>query len=100
MDLSQRALETNVKLFSNFQFLAEDQNFFKGILRSEYWSNCNVLYMYQWISLDKLYKLMESLFFFLNSFFELLAENSKNILTNSDVWITIKVQYSITTSID
>ena len=34
MDLSQRALQTNETLFSNFEFLAEDRiNFQKKLLR-------------------------------------------------------------------
>ena len=66
MDLSQRALQNNGTLFSNFklvfEILAENQKIFKRIVRPEHWSKCNVPIMYQWISLDKLYKLMESFF--------------------------------------
>ena len=71
MDLSQRAVQTNEKFFSNFDFLeilpsqkmkilSENKKIFKRIARREYWSNCNVIY--QWICLGKLYKKMD--FFF------------------------------------
>ena len=50
MDSSQRALQTNEKLFSNsklfvFAILAENQKMFKLIARREYCSTCNVLSM-------------------------------------------------------
>ena len=40
----------------------------------EYWSNCNVLATYQWIWLNKLYKLMK-FFQILEAFFELANYN-------------------------
>ena len=126
MDSSQQALQTNGKLFSNFEyffeFLAENRNFSKRLARREYWSNWNVSYiigfvstsstnewktlfkfhirlwiidrkpkniqantevwiliikvqcvMYQWICLDKLYKLMKSFFQISESFFEFVT---------------------------
>ena len=56
-------------LFSNFEFvfelLAENRKIFKRITRREYWSKCNV-FVYQYIWLDKLYKLMDFFFKFWN----------------------------------
>ena len=58
--INEFVLQTIEKcFFSNFELLAENQKIFKRIARREYWLKCNVLAIYQWISLDKLYKLME-----------------------------------------
>ena len=47
MDSSQRALQTNGKLFPNleivFELMAENRKIFKLIAKSEYWSKYNVL---------------------------------------------------------
>ena len=47
MDLSEQALQTNEKLYSNFKFvyeiLAKNQKIYKLIERHEYLSKCNVL---------------------------------------------------------
>ena len=48
--------------------------------------------MHQWIRLNELYKLMESFFSNFKCIFELFAENLKNIQTNSEGSILIKVQ--------
>ena len=64
---------------------------------------CNILiYMYQCIRLNDLYKLMKSFFQILNSFSKFWAENrkifrnfgrkTKNIQKNSKAWILIKSQ--------
>ena len=49
MDLFQRVLQTNGKLFLNlklvFEILVEARKIFKRIAGREYWSKCNVLYM-------------------------------------------------------
>ena len=45
-----------------FQILAENRKMFKKIERREYWSNCNVLAIYQWICLNELYNPMKIFF--------------------------------------
>ena len=49
IDLYQRALQTNGKLFSNFEFvfeiLTDNRNILKRKAKSEYRSNCNALYI-------------------------------------------------------
>ena len=54
MNSSQRALETNEKLFSIlklvFEILTESRKIFKRIARSEYRSNCNALYINGFVS--------------------------------------------------
>ena len=67
--------------FLNFEFvfeiLTENRFFFQK--NSEYLSNCNMLVIYQWIRLNELYKLMESLFqiSFLN-----FGQKQKNLAKN------------------
>ena len=62
MDSTQRALQTNEKLLSNFdlasfqnfgrklKIVAENQKIFRRIARREYWSNCDVLYTNGFVS--------------------------------------------------
>ena len=50
------SLVSNFKLV--FDILVKNWKIFKRIERCEYWSNCDVLAIYQWIRLDKLYKQM------------------------------------------
>ena len=61
MDLSQRALQIDEKIFSNsilvFEILAENRKFwpknkkiFKRLAMREYSSNCNVLYSNEFVS--------------------------------------------------
>ena len=62
MNLSRRALQTNVKLFSNFKFLLD---LAIGQKTKKYSKQIATIYqvqcvIYQWIHLDKLYKLVES----------------------------------------
>ena len=75
MDLSRQALPTYGFFFFKFQihFRINGRNHkvFKRIARCKYLSKCNVLYLYQWIRLDKLYRLMESFLQISKSFFEL-----------------------------
>ena len=85
MDWSQWGLQTNGKLFSNFEFLAKKQKLFKRIVRREYWSKCNVLYTYQLIRLDKLYKSMGSFLQISESFFELITL----FQNNTGVWFSM-----------
>ena len=73
MVLSQRALQTNGKWFSNFEFFAENRKNFKRIERREYLSNCNVLYINGFVSQRALKKLMENFFPISESFFELVT---------------------------
>ena len=72
MDLSQRVLQINEKIFSNFEFvfkLAIDQNRKNIQTNSEAWMLIKVqCVIYQWIRLDKLYKPMGSFLQILNSF--------------------------------
>ena len=71
MDLSQRILQTNVKLFSNFElifnFWQKTENFDRKLkniqTNSEAWILIKVqCVIYQWIRLEKPYKVMESFF--------------------------------------
>ena len=75
MDLSEWALETNVKFFfSNFELVFEfstvNRNFFKRIA------------IYQWIRIDKLYKLIESFIQISNSFSNYWAKTAKYLMHN------------------
>ena len=64
IDLSQRVLQSNGKLFSNFKFVFKNlaiRNFFKRIdwiVRYEYWSNCDVLYINGFVSTSSVNKLI------------------------------------------
>ena len=92
MDSSQQALQTNEKLFSNFELvfkiLTENQKIFKIIERSEYWSNCNV-----YVSMDSsnwALQTNEKFLFNFNFVFELaICQKTKNI---QSAWILIEVQ--------
>ena len=57
--------------------MAKNRKIFKQIVRHEYRSKCNVLYIYQWIHLGKLYKLMGSFFSNFEQVFKLLTEKGK-----------------------
>ena len=54
MEASERALQINQKLLSNFKLifviLAEKQKIFERVVRCEYWSKCNVLYTNGFVS--------------------------------------------------
>ena len=74
MDWSLQALQIIRKLFSNFGFvfelMAENQKIY--ITNSEVWISIKFqCVMYQWIFLDKLYKLMESFFLNLGIIFQI-----------------------------
>ena len=78
MDSSQRTLQTNGKLFLQFRISYRIFDWKPNIFEtnSEAWILIKVqCVIYQWIRLDKLYKLMESFFQISKFVFELLAEN-------------------------
>ena len=98
MDSSRRALQTNERLFVNFIFVSKfwqkTENFGlkpKNIQKnSESWILIKLqCVIYQWICLNKLYKLMEKLFKISDFFYEILTENRKN----SESWILIKISF-------
>ena len=77
MDSSQRALQTNGKIFSNFEFVFEflaENHFFFFQKNSEAWILIKLqCVIYQWIrfnELNELYKQMESFFFYFEVVFE------------------------------
>ena len=73
--VSRRALQTNRKLFSDFEFLARNRIKKKN---SKTWILIKLqCVLYQWIRLNELYKLMESFFQILNSLLKFLAKNQK-----------------------
>ena len=49
-------------------------------------------FIYQWICLDKLYKVMESFFLQNSDFFRIFGWKPKNIRTNNEAWILINFQ--------
>ena len=61
MDLSQRVLQSNGKLFFKFRIFDRKLNIFQKI--------------YQWIRLNELYKLMEGFFQISNSFSNFWPKN-------------------------
>ena len=77
MDSSQRALQTNEIIFSNFVFEFWPKT--EKCSNEQRGGNIDQLQcvIYQWIRLNELYKLMESFFSNFNFVFELLAENRK-----------------------
>ena len=81
MDLFQRALQTNTKLFQNFEFifefLAKKRIFFKGIARREYWSKCNVLYINGFVSTRSTNEWKA--FFKFRIRFRIISQKQKNI---------------------
>ena len=95
MNSSRQALQTIGELFSNFElvfeFLVESRKFFKRIARLEYYQSTT---SYIW-SMDSFRQALQTngkLFQISNSFSNYWPKQ-KNIQTNSDVWILIKVQY-------
>ena len=71
MDLSRQALQTNGKLYFfriRFELLAGNREIFTQIACREYILIKVQCVIYQWIRLNKLYKLMESFFKFRNHF--------------------------------
>ena len=94
MDLSQRALQTNGKLFSKFQILfwsfgQKPKNIEKN---SKAWILIKLqCALYQLFRPNKLYKHTISFFFKFNSFRN-FGRNPKNIQTNSEASILIKLQ--------
>ena len=50
MDLSRQTLQTNENIYSNFQFIFENQKIFKLIARLEYLSNYNLVYINGFVS--------------------------------------------------
>ena len=78
MDLAERALQTNGKLFSNFELMAEKRKILKQIVSHDSRLNIDqsaMCYTYQRIRIDKLYKLMEK-------FFQILAKTEKYSTNN------------------
>ena len=77
MDSSRRVLQSNGKLFSNFElvfeFLGENRKFFKRIARHEYCSKCNVLY----------YITNKKLFFKFQTRFRIIGRKQKKFQMNS-----------------
>ena len=67
MDLSQRSLQTNGKFLFNFKFSLEllTKNIYRDVNIDQ-----SAMFLYQWIRLDKLYKLMEKRFQISELFFE------------------------------
>ena len=69
VDWFQQALQTNGKLFSNFEFVLNYRPKTIKYLNEKRGVNIDQIFklqcvIYQWIWLDKLYKLMEFFFFF------------------------------------
>ena len=97
MNSSQRALQTNRKFFSNFEFnrkfLPKNKNIQKNskawILIKLQW----VIYT-KWICLNKVYKLMERFFqIWIN--FRIFGRKQNFFQKNSEAWILIKLRYFI-----
>ena len=90
MDLSQRDLQTNGKLFSNSEV------FFKRIARCGYWPNCNVLCINGLVSTSS----TNYWFFFqiTKLIFEILAENQKIFkrIARREYWSNCNMLYSKT----
>ena len=104
MDSPRQALQSIGKLFSIFQkfkfvfdLLAKNRKKY-----SSKYSEALILIkvqcvIYQWIRLDKLYKLM---IFFFQIRFRIIGQKPKNIQANSEACILIKVQCICYTSMD
>ena len=93
MDSSQQALQTNEKLFSNFKlvFLILTKKKMKNIqTNKEVWILIKLqCFIYQWITLNKLYQLIEKSFSNFNFVSKLLAENRK-IFKPCEYWYKCK----------